>query len=178
MRRPTNFALLWLTLALAAAVLVGCNGHLPPSGPPKVAQPGDLVWGYRHNRETHFTPLSVVDRMAYFGSDDHYVYAVDVESRKIVWRFQTGGGVHSAPGVAHDVVYVASADSYVYALDAASGTLRWRYDTGGGLNNTPAVDGGIVYFGSIRSHVYALNAATGELVWRTRTGGAVFSSRS
>ena len=176
MLRSAPVGLLWLILALATAVLVGCNGYPPPpSGPPKVTQPGDLVWGYRHRGEARFSLLKVVEGVAYFGSDYGQLFAVDFHSSRVVWRQQIGGRAYSS-AVVGGVVYIGSADGFVYALSADSGELHWRFQTGGAVNNTPAVVDGIVYAGSTNSHLYALDAATGEFKWRFNTNDQIYSS--
>ena len=57
------------------------------------------------------------------GSDDWFIYALDASTGGLLWSYETGGNVHSAPTVVGDVVYFGSWDNSVYALDASTGDL-------------------------------------------------------
>ncbi len=73
---------------------------------------------------------AVVDRTVYIGSGDHHVYALDAQSGKMLWAFETGNVVHASPAVSAGVVYVGSWDRNLYALDSATGKLIWKFQTG------------------------------------------------
>ena len=136
----------------------------------------------------------------YFGSNDHCLYAVDLQSGAQKWKFKTGGRVASSPAVANGLVFFLSYDSNFYALDAWGGALRWKFRTRGerrfsakhlhGIEpasetmpdpfdfylSSPAVSDGTVFFGSGDGSVYALDASSGSLRWEFPTGGVVHSS--
>lgn len=95
---------------------------------------------------------------------------------ELLWKYTTGGYVHSSPAVSNGIVYVGSDDSNIYAFDAGTGNIKWKYTTGGYVHSSPAVTGGIVYVGSYDSNIYAIDAATGILRWKYTTGGQVISS--
>ena len=116
----------------------------------------------------------------YFGSGDGNIYALDVASGKVVWKFKTGDVVHASPAIADATVFIGSWDSYFYALDAATGKLTWRFKTGEdpmihnqvGIQSSAAVAGGVVYFGCRDSNFYALDAKTGEKKWDFNNKGS------
>ncbi len=94
-----------------------------------------------------------------------------------LWRFKTGGVVHSAPAISGGVVYVGSRrDVHLYALDAGSGEEKWRFNTGDQAFSPPAVSGGLVIFGTSDHYLYALDAGSGQEKWRFKTGKSVHSS--
>jgi len=143
---------------------------------------------------------AVADGTAYVGSNDHHLYAIDVESGAVRWKFDAAGRVASSPAVSGALVYFASYDSNFYAVDAASGRLRWKFQTAGERRfagkhlhgaepagetmpdpfdvylSSPIVVDRRVYFGSGDGHVYALDAATGKLDWKFKTGDVVHAS--
>jgi len=116
----------------------------------------------------------VVDKTVYFGSGDGNLYALDVSSGDLKWKFKTGNVVHASPAYADGAIYFGSWDSYFYAVDAATGKERWRFHGGEdelihnqvGFQSSPAVANGTVYTGCRDSNVYALDAATGKEKWR------------
>jgi eukaryotic-like serine/threonine-protein kinase len=107
----------------------------------------------------------------YFGSSDHNVYAVNANTGALIWKYQTGGIVHSSPAVHDDVLYIGSWDTYLYAIDARTGNLLWRFKTGdqpgmSGIQASPVVHEGVVFFGARDAHFYAVNAKDGSLKWK------------
>ena len=135
---------------------------------------------------------TVVDGVAYVGSWNGTMYALDAFSGRPLWTFnindpnpgdRTGfPGIQSSAAVAAGVVYFGGADANVYALDALTGALRWKRSVGNpdtsveGAHvwSSPAVFHGKVYVGKashldapcVRGAVIALDATTGTEVWR------------
>jgi outer membrane protein assembly factor BamB len=108
--------------------------------------------------------------MAYVGSTDNNVYAVDIATGRKAWSFQAGA-VTAAPQVIGDVVCLSSADGHFHALSAASGRRVWDTSSVPTLyNRTWAVDGGNVIVGAETTPPRAYDAATGAK-------GASFSMR-
>lgn len=116
---------------------------------------------------------AVFGNKVYFGSSDGNVYALDIETGILQWKFETKDVVHASPAIANNTVYVGSWDSYLYALDAENGTEKWRFKTGEdpvifnqvGFQASPAVVDGTIYVGCRDAHVYAVDAATGRKKW-------------
>jgi outer membrane protein assembly factor BamB len=82
------------------------------------ANNGKKIWDKQIGAGFTFTSPSVDPdgEMIYIGSDDHYLYAINLEG-EVVWRFKTEGPITSTPLVgANGVVYIASQDGQVYAL--------------------------------------------------------------
>lgn len=136
-----------------------------------------LPWGHEGWDYLTSSP-AVMDGIAYWGSGDGHVYAVDTESGRALWRFATGGRIRSTPAVVEGVVYVGSSDGFVYAIEAGSGAERWRFETAGASLNagdfgfdrrqiyaSPAVEGGEVFVGSRDASLYKLDAETGRQLW-------------
>jgi eukaryotic-like serine/threonine-protein kinase len=123
---------------------------------------------------------SVWNGTVYFGSGDHYIYALDVKSGSLRWKFQTGDVVHSSPAIVDGTLFIGSWDTYLYALDAATGKEKWRFKTGEdpeahnhiGIQASPVVADNIVYFGCRDAYVYALDAASGIQKWKFSTDGS------
>jgi outer membrane protein assembly factor BamB len=115
----------------------------------------------------------VAGEVVYFGSGDHNVYALDIATGALKWKFETGNVVHASPAVANNVVYIGSWDRNMYALNASSGAMLWKYQTGDdtlihnqvGIASSAAVSNGIVFFGCRDGHFYAVDAKTGAKRW-------------
>ncbi len=195
---------LWLVIAAASAAADTAlfRGDASHSGiylAPGVPALHGLKWKFKSDGPIISSP-AVADGMVYFGSNDHYLYAVKAADGTQSWRFKTGSRVSSSPAVAAGRVYFVSYDGYVYALDARSGELRWKFASQGERRFTathlhgslpaaesmpdpfdlflssPTISGGTVYVGSGDGAVYALAADTGALRWKFKTGDVVHAS--
>ena len=158
-----------------------------------------VKWKFKTGAAVISTP-AVLDGTAYFGSNDHYLYAVNLADGVQRWKFKTGSRVTSSPAVYNGYVYFGSFDGNVYAVDAKSGEQRWKFASEGERRFTgrhlhgsdpagesmpdpfdfylssPTVVQDTVYVGSGDGNVYALDAASGALRWKFRTGGVVHAS--
>jgi outer membrane protein assembly factor BamB len=59
---------------------------------------------------------SIVDDIAFVGSYDGNVYALNASNGNLVWSYKTDDIVVSSPAAANGVVYVGSYDHTVYAF--------------------------------------------------------------
>jgi outer membrane protein assembly factor BamB len=130
----------------------------------------------KNNRKIHdFT--DVANGLVYIGSGAGIVYALDAQTGKLKWSYQTGDIVASAPAVANGIVYVGSFDKYLYALNAQTGTLIWKYNTGKIIYySSPVVANGVVYVGvsyNKQVSLLALDDQKGTLLWNYNRGGNV-----
>jgi len=158
-----------------------------------------IKWKFQTGGRVISSP-AVANGMAYVGSTDKNLYAVDLESGAQKWKFTTESSVVSSPAVNGNSVYFGSYDGLFYAVDAATGKLQWKFETAGEKRyagkhlhqlqlkgeimpdpwdfflSSPAVWNGAVYFGSGDGNIYALDAASGNLKWKFHTGDVVHSS--
>ena len=157
-------------------------------------RPQEQAGAYEHSGL--FSP-AVSDGVVYVGSNDTYLYAVDVQSGQKKWKFQAGGGFYggfwSSAAVSGGVVYVSNDDGYLHALDAQSGQERWKFKTGDNraanradglpiIGSPPAISGGVVYVANYEDYdhhhgwdgyLHALDAQSGQEKWMFRAGEAL-----
>ncbi len=118
---------------------------------------------------------TVIDDAFVFGGYNGKIYAVSVDSGKILWTTQTGGPVLTEPAVSEDTVFVTSGDGYCYAYDANTGNEYWRQQVAEAIFSSPAYDGGKVIFGAGDSSIYALRSDNGSLIWQYKTKGHIIA---
>ncbi|HEU4627160.1 MAG TPA: PQQ-binding-like beta-propeller repeat protein [Steroidobacteraceae bacterium] len=195
-----------VTLALAAAAFAdepamfrGDARHGGVSRDKGVPTLHGLKWKFKTGGWVVSSPTHANGTL-YFGSTDHYVYAIDAKTGAQRWKAKTKGRVVSSAAVADNLVFIESYDGILYALDAHSGASRWTFKTDGERRFTakhlhgsepaseliadpfdvylssPAIAQGVVYFGSGDGNVYALDAASGALKWKFQTGDVVHAS--
>ena len=114
------------------------------------------------------TPSVVANGVAYVGTIDGAVYALNASTGTVLWSNEIGGILPSSPAVANGVVYIGSFDHNVYALNASTGAKLWSFTTGDQVESSPTVANGVVYIGS--DALYALNASTGAKLWSYPAG--------
>lgn len=130
------------------------------------ASNGNTLWSYTVGTLL-YTP-AVANGIVYFTDDSENLYAVNVNSHKLIWEQSIGSGYGGAiPVVNNGMVYLASGSSNTfYAFDATSGSMLWSYQTGGASTLAATVSNGVVYVGSYDNNLYALQASNGQLLWK------------
>jgi eukaryotic-like serine/threonine-protein kinase len=120
-----------------------------------------------------------IDNLVYFGSG-RYMYALNLKSGKLLWKYLTPNVIHSTPAISDGILYFGCWNSKVYALDAQSGSKIWDYQAGtdtiynymAGIQSSPSVVDSMVFIGSRDANVYAIHAKTGRKLWSTYFNGS------
>lgn len=128
---------------------------------------GATRWRFDTGGGRLFSSPAVADGVAYVGSgwyetadSPHHLYALDVATGEVEWRFQAPEAVFCSPVVAGGVCYFGGVDGRVYALDAADGELMWEFDLGEQLKSSLAVVSGALVCNTSAGAVYALTEPT------------------
>ena len=153
---------------------------------------GKLVWKFKTEGESKFkvkdyfngkfepdfwdfylSSAIVKENTIYFGSSDAHVYALNLQDGNLVWKYKTGGSIHSSPAISDNSLVVGSWDSKVYCLDITTGQEKWSYTTDQdfkdyiwlGVQASPSIENGVVYIGSRDAKFYALSLESGTVKW-------------
>ncbi len=125
-------------------------------------------------------PLGLATEVAFLGSQDGHVYAVDADTGAELWvSLHLGGMVQAAPagmyayyGFPYNLLMVgtrnAAGDNQFHGLDVAGGSILWSFDNGGGAGGIGIISGGAsldlansrVYFAS-----RARSGGSSDTVW-------------
>jgi outer membrane protein assembly factor BamB len=127
---------------------------------------GEKAWSLPISHSLWGTPVAD-GKLIFVTSLDHFVYAVDPETRSIAWKTDVGGSVPDAPALSADgtTLFVGSFQDKLVALNAADGQVRWTADTKGWVWGAPAVEGDTVYTADINGNVYSFGAPNGKNAW-------------
>ena len=134
---------------------------------------GDPLWVFRTGDKIWSTPV-VKDGIAYFGSHDESVYAVNVGDGSQKWRFPTGGAVAGKPLVFRDMIVVGSFDKKLYALDAQTGAKQWELEGNNWFWAGAAANDNTIFAPNMDGTIYAVNGR-GNLLWSCDMGSAIVS---
>lgn len=136
---------------------------------------GNIAAGWQGSTGGSSSP-AVVNGVAYIGSFDGNVYALNASTGAQLWKYTTDGASGASPAVANGLVYAASQGKTLFALNAATGALVWKYNAQSYFGS-PVVADGIVYFASdVLNAVVAVDAATGTFLWQYQAPFAVTST--
>lgn len=102
---------------------------------------------------TAYTGASVamVDGVAYFGTFDDQVLALDLTSRKVLWRYEHPDRkfpFYSSASVVDGTVVLGGRDRMVHALDAKTRKARWTRMARARIDSSPALAAGRLVIGS------------------------------
>ena len=121
----------------------------------------------------------IVGERAYFGTYENEVLALDLRTRRILWRYADASRqfpfVSSAAYHAERVV-LGGRDKYVHSINADTGKTAWTFATRARVESSPVIAGGRVYVGSSDGRLYVLDERTGSKTWEFEAGDAITAS--
>ncbi|HEX7845433.1 MAG TPA: PQQ-binding-like beta-propeller repeat protein, partial [Chitinophagaceae bacterium] len=113
------------------------------------------------------------------GGDDGFLYALNPQTGKLVWKFGSKGIVRSTVAVSGTRVYFGDTEATLYALDIKSGKELWQYKINGdtmknenfgfdrrAITSSPVVVGSKVIFGARDGYLYCVDSQSGQKIWQ------------
>ena len=134
--------------------------------------PLGLIWEYKVGSSDISSPI-VDTGVLYVGSDDDNLYAIDIMTGKLKWKYTANGKIYT-PTTKDGNVFFASVDNLIYVLDF-DGNLKWKHDTGSSSASPPVVYNNILYDGCDR-YICAIYVINGSLKWRYATDSLIESA--
>ena len=111
--------------------------------------------------------------MLYIGTADGTLLALDGQTGKEKWRYQSRGPIEQPPVATIDLVVFANEADQIVAVDSITGKFKWQYK-----GETPeeytlrghggvTIDGDLIYTGFSNGTMVALRKDTGSVAWST-----------
>ena len=139
--------------------LTGSSESIPPSTL-------KLLWTFDAG-EVIDSSAAVAGGVVYVGGGDGDLFALDLDSGKLRWKYTTGDLIgESSPAVGADAVYIGDLSGTLHAVGLQDGMARWTFKTGSEIKSSPVIAGELVLIGSYDGHLYALDARTGKERWK------------
>jgi len=123
----------------------------------QLPQPREL-WVYEqieNNAMVYATP-AIADGIVVVGARDRQVHAIDLQTGKRKWVFQTRGEVDAPALISAGRVYVGSKDRRLYVLDLKTGEKLWDFATARPIDGGGAIGGWALVVGDTGGNVYCL----------------------
>jgi outer membrane protein assembly factor BamB len=118
-------------------------------------------------------------RIAYFGTFENEVLAVDLAAQKPLWHYQHPQRkfpYYSSAALSNGIVVLGGRDKFVHALNARTGTALWTFATRARVDSSPAIVAGRVYIGSGDGKLYVLDLKTGTKLSEFEAGAPLSAS--
>lgn len=139
---------------------------------------GEETWKFtpeEDNRSMRSSPATD-GTVIVFGSDNGFVYGIDLATGNMLWKTSVGASVFASPIITADLVVVGTIKGSLVGLDKTTGTLRWTYATGSRIYSAAAGTQTVVYAGSANGVLHALDAGTGALLWNFEAKSVIASA--
>lgn len=137
---------------------------------------GKLVWKFTAEQALWGRPV-VDETNVYFGSMDHKVYALNMESGKLVWSSELDGAILGAITLGENgLLFAGTLGDNVFALDSSSGKTVWKVALSSRVWSAPAVGDGNLYVGDQAGKIVSLDADSGQENWSLQPDGPVLGS--
>jgi len=111
-------------------------------------------------------------------SMDRYLYAIDPENGKLLWKSEDlGGPIVNPPAISEDgLIVLGTFNNEIIALNEEGHDVEWRFKTSDWAWASPVIDGEQVYASDISGTFYALDLNSGEVLWQIQPGGGIFAA--
>lgn len=123
---------------------------------------GKLRWKSDYRRPIAYQPL-VDNGLIFFGSGD-YFYAVNMETGRKKWKFNTKNHITSSPFKYHNSVYIGNNSRELYSIDMQSGKQNKKIN-GIKISGNTIINNNVLYF-SNGSEICSFDMETEKTIWK------------
>jgi outer membrane protein assembly factor BamB len=168
------------------AILTGCllaadwpffRGNALQDGQTSEALPErlEVLWKVNAGKQGIEGTAAIVDGVVYLGSFDKNLYAFDLKTGDVKWKFPAGPFKGSA-AVRKGKVYIGDEDGKFYCIQADSGKKIWQFETSSQFSAGASFAGDRILVGCEDENLYCLDDS-GKKLWQFNVpGGPVLAS--
>ena len=106
--------------------------------------------------------VAVHEDLVFVGDEEGTFHAIERDSGKQKWKFETGAQIVSCASFYNGQVLFGSHDNSLYCLALADGSKAWQYATEGMVNCSPAISGDYTFITGCDSHLRVIDVRTGK----------------
>ncbi len=101
----------------------------------------------------------------FVGSRYNKLTAIDLESKKKLWKFKTNFPIEAAATATDELVFVGTRGGVLYAIDREKGSEVWNYKTNSSILSSPLVTDNKVFVLTTNNKVHGLDGLSGKHLW-------------
>ena len=112
----------------------------------------------------------------FFGTPAGFLYGLDAESGKEIWKFEMGAAISVGPACYEGKIFAGQqgGERFFYCLNSEDGSLIWKQTLPGGwVWGSAKVDEGLVYIPTVNGYAVCLDATTSHIIWMYPTAKSV-----
>jgi eukaryotic-like serine/threonine-protein kinase len=118
---------------------------------------GEKVSWVFENKEANLPFIgspALYEEHVYIGNRDKFVYCLNKNNGKLVWKYNTAGQVDASPVVVGNRLLIANMRGDLFLLDRKDGKVLWTYELGTAVNSNPAVVDNRIYVAGDDGRLY------------------------
>lgn len=127
-----------------------------------------MLWQFQTGAPVYASPSISGNQQLIVGSNDHFVYALDLMTGREIWKQNLGERIYSKPYVEPDGIYLGVASGYFMALHPKDGKTLWRFKTDQKIQYDACADDEGIFFGSDDSGFRKVSRQ-GKLIWNFKS---------
>ena len=152
----------WLKLPLRK--LTFANNYKRPDFSVNKQTKAKVAWEYINDGDLG-AGFSSDGKLAFTANTIGELFALDINSGKRQWVFQTGGKIYSTPAIANGIVVVGSTDNFIYGVNSKTGKEIWKVKANHAVLGSPNIYKGKVYIGASDGIFRCIDLKSGKVVW-------------
>jgi outer membrane protein assembly factor BamB len=143
---------------------------------------GNIRWKLETGGEVWSSP-SYNGNEIFIGSDDGFVYCLDIDG-KLLWKTKLNGKIRSSsPCLSFDEdqrpsVFIGTYNGGMFCLNQSTGMIRWSKQITKPVMASPAIIKDKAFFAASDKRIYCFQVKDGSSIWHFETGDKIWSSPS
>ena len=146
------------------------NAQLTGVSPNALPENPELLWTCEIGRDVEGSTV-IWQETVFATALDSHLYAIDLHSGKIKWKYRGAEESKASPAVAEGVAYFGDESGAFHAVEVTTGKQKWQYQTDAGVISSANFYQERVIFGSYDHQLYCLQRNDGALLWKLETDG-------
>lgn len=140
-----------------------------PSKPSKIeiANEEEMVSPYIKDIASLYSVPSFDKKSIYFANSIGEIKSVDLETKALNWKIETGNSIYFSPKVIKNSLVVGTIEGNVLGFDVKNGTQKWDVAVGGVLVGSPIVKNDKIYTASSTAFI-CIDAVNGKIIWQNK----------
>ncbi|HEV3146545.1 MAG TPA: PQQ-binding-like beta-propeller repeat protein, partial [Gemmataceae bacterium] len=173
---PLGLVCLFTSTLLAADWPVFRGNALQDGQSPEVLPDHlEVLWKVNTGRHGVEGTAAIVDGVVYLGSLDKELYALDLKTGDVKWKF-TGGPFKGSVAVRNGRVFLGDEDGKFYCIQAKDGKKIWEFPANSSFSAGASFAGDRILVGCEDENLYCLDD-NGKRLWQFNVpGGPVLAS--
>ncbi|MCB0287942.1 MAG: PQQ-binding-like beta-propeller repeat protein, partial [Calditrichaeota bacterium] len=123
--------------------------------------PLEIRWEYIHPQRKFpfYASAAVTDEWVFAGGRDKLIHAINRETGRAQWTFETRSKIEASPVVANDDLILATERGNIHRLSVSTGQEKWQFTAGSAIVASPAIAAGKMVIGTGDGEVLCFGAA-------------------